>query len=127
MGFRFSVRRQGRLTPWPAVMIVLALAGCGKSGSDQAKATFTANPNPIIVTDGTKTGVTKLTWNTLATKEVEIRVGKPDGPVLCKGSGAGSCDTLKWVTDGMTFYLQDSTVKATEPSATLATVTVQVK
>jgi hypothetical protein len=127
MGYRFSVRQQGRLKLWLAAMIVLALAGCGKTVSEQPRATFTANPNPITVTDGTRLGVTKLTWSTLATKGVEIHVGKPDGPLLCKGPGAGSCDTLKWVTDGMTFYLQDSTVKATEPSATLATVVVHVK
>jgi hypothetical protein len=127
-----------------AVTIALTLSACGKSGSDETptragqtpaasvvvanpRATFTADPNPVTVTDGTKLGITKLTWNTTATKFAEIHVGKPDGPLLCQGRDTGSCDTQKWVTDGMVFYLQDSAGKATDPSATLAAVTVQVK
>lgn len=126
-----------------AITIALTLIGCGKSGSDETstgapkppttgivanpRASFTAEPNPVTVTDGTKLGITKLTWNTIATKFVEIHVGKPDGPLLCQGYATGSCETAKWVTDGMTFYLQDSSGKVTDPSATLAAVTVQVK
>src|SRR5277367_5839889 len=118
-----------------AVTIALTLIGCGKSGSEETsnsagqtpaasvvvpnpRATFTADPNPVTVTDGTKLGITKLTWNTTATKFAEIHVGKPDGPLLCQGRDTGSCDTQKWVTDGMVFYLQDSAGKATDPSAT---------
>ncbi len=126
----------------PTVTVALTLIACGKSGSDETsngtgqpaaalvpnpRATFTAAPNPVIVTDGTKLGVTKLTWNTTATKFVEIHVGKPDGPLLCQGYSTGSCDTGKWVTDGMIFYLQDSSGKVTDPSATLAAVAAQVK
>jgi hypothetical protein len=110
-----------------AVSSALALIGCGKSPSEHSRASFTADPNPVTVTDGTKMGVTKLTWNTTAAKFVEIRVGKPDGPLLCEGNSTGSCVTAKWVTDGMTFYLQDSAGKVTDPTATLATVSVQVK
>jgi len=126
------------------IAAALTLIGCGKSGSEETstatgqtppasavvanpRATFTADPNPVAVTDGTKLGITKLTWNTTATKFAEIHVGKPDGPLLCRGYGTGSCDTAKWVTDGMTFYLQDSSGQATDASATLAAVTVQVK
>jgi hypothetical protein len=120
----------------PALTIAFALMGCGKSGPkatstsavvSNPRASFTADPNPVTVTDGTKLGVTKLTWSTTAAKFVEIRVGKPDGPLLCEGTSAGSCNTAKWVTDGMTFYLQDSSGKVTDPSATLAAISVQVK
>lgn len=128
-------QRQRMLTFLTA--IALTLIGCGKSSETSGsvgkpvvanpRASFTAEPNPVTVTDGTKLGITKLTWNTTAAKFVQIRVGKPDGPLLCEGSNAGSCDTAKWVTDGMIFYLQDSAGKVTDPSATLAAVTVQVK
>lgn len=130
-------QRQRMLSLLTAVAIALTLIGCGKSGETSAsaskplvanpRASFTAEPNPVTVTDGTKLGITKLTWNTTAAKFVQIRVGKPDGPLLCEGSNTGSCDTAKWVTDGMIFYLQDSAGKVTDPSATLAAVTVQVK
>ncbi len=137
-----TTQRQRILLILTAITIALTLIACGKSGSEETstgagqppvpavanpRASFTATPNPVTVTDGTKLGITKLTWNTTATKFVEIHVGKPDGPLLCQGFGSGSCDTAKWVTDGMTFYLQDSTGKVTDPSATLAAVTVQVK
>ena len=141
---RIARQKPRILSLLPAVTIALTLIGCGKSGSEEAstgtgqspiasvavanpRATFTADPNPVTVTDGTKLGITKLTWNTTATKFAEIHVGKPDGPLLCEGYGTGSCVTAKWVTDGMIFYLQDSTGKVTDPSATLAAVTVQVK
>jgi hypothetical protein len=136
-------RKQRILLCLSAVTIAFTLIGCRKTGSKEAssgtgkppvavvvanpRASFTADPNPVTVTDGTKLGVTRLIWNTTATKFVEIRVGKPDGPLLCEGHSAGSCDTAKWVTDGMTFYLQDSQGKVTDPSATLAVVTVEVK
>jgi hypothetical protein len=124
MGVRIYLQMQGLRTLLTAVLLVAAwLSGCGKS----ARATFAADPNPVTVTNGSKLGKTKLTWNTAATNTVEIHVGKPDGPILCKGSSTGSCETLKWVTDGMTFYLQDSSRRPTDPSATLSTLSVHVK
>src|SRR5271157_2318515 len=141
---RLTRQRQCTLAFLLAITIVLTLIGCGKSGSDESsagagqtptssvavanpRATFTADPNPATVSDGTKLGVTKLTWNTTATKSVEIHVGKPEGPLLCRGTSTGSCDTGKWVTDGMIFFLQDSAGNVTDSSATLAAVRVQVK
>jgi hypothetical protein len=41
---------------------------------------------------------------------------------------SGSCETGKWVTDGMTFYLQDSAVaNPTDAGATIASVTILVQ
>ena len=138
MASHIARQRQRILTLVLAVAIALTLIGCGKSGSEEKstgasvvvanpRATFTADPNPLTVTDGTNLGITKLTWNTTATSLVEIHVGKPSGGLLCKAGSSGSCETGKWVSDGMTFFLQDSSGNATDPSATLAAVTVQVK
>ena len=125
--------------------IALTLIGCGKTGSEDKasggneapaasvivanpRATFTASPNPVTVSDGSKLGIVKLTWDTSATKSAEIRVGKPDGTLLCNGPSTYACDTGKWVTDGMTFYLQDSTAaKPTDAAATLNAVTVRLQ
>src|SRR5208283_1790396 len=104
------------------VAIALTLTGCGKSDSAEKapdtppvsvavanqRATFTADPNPVTATDSHKLGVTKLSWSTTATKAAEIHVGKPDGALLCVGYATGACTTGQWVTNGMTFYLQDS-------------------
>jgi hypothetical protein len=119
---------------------VFMLAACGKPqpGGDMSaapaiavsalRASFSASPNPTHpIVDG-RLGQTKLEWTTSAVKFAEIHVGKPDGPLFCKGTEKGSCETGQWVTNGMTFFLQDSTAaKPTDPAATLATVTVVVK
>jgi hypothetical protein len=119
----------------PALFVVNACGGKGKS-SDQsatvvtgdADAQFTATPNPIALTDGGFQGVTTLDWHTTKTQAAEIHVGSPGGQLFCSLGGTGSCQTGKWVTNGMTFYLQNSkAAKPTDPSATLAVMTVQVK
>ncbi len=95
--------------------------------ADRHRAAFSASPNPITVADGSKAGITRLSWDSKASNPVEIHVGKPDGILLCRRAGSGFCDTGKWVTDGMTFYLQDaSSLKPTDPAATLATLVVRV-
>jgi hypothetical protein len=62
---------------------------------------------------------------------VEIHVGAPDGPMLgqfrSRGPASGVAKTGDWVSDGMTFYLQDVAGKALIPQYTLATVRVSVK
>ena len=139
MKSRIFLQRQGIQAFLPIVTVALILAGCGKSQSNETgapgasvaspRATFTADPNPVIVTtDTAKLGETSLKWSSTITQSVEIHVGKPDGVLFCKGGGAGSCTTGQWVTDGMTFYLQDSAVaKPTDAAATLAAVTVRVQ
>jgi hypothetical protein len=137
----FSSRHPGLAILVP-VTVSLMLMGCGKTDSEEKtadtpsvpasvanlRATFTADPNPVTTADSHKLGVTKLTWSTTATKAAEIHVGKPDGALLCVGYATGACTTGQWVTDGMTFYLQDSGApKPTDASATLATVTAKVQ
>ncbi len=145
MGLRLSLSSQSISAVLIPAMAALMLIGCGKSGSDEKpaesapaapvsaaianpRATFAADPNPVVVTDGSKLGVTKLTWNTTATTFAQVRVGKPDGTLLCEGHSTGTCQTGKWVSDGLVFYLQDSSApKPTDPSATLAVVTAKVQ
>lgn len=113
------------------VFVVLSSAGfvlnaCGKHAAPVDPDTqFTATPNPIPITDGDFHGVTTLRWTTKKTQYAEIHVNAPDGTLFCALRDTGSCTTGKWVTDGMTFYLQNTSApKPTDRSATLAVVTV---
>lgn len=69
-------------------------------------------------------GQTTLTWTTTGITRAEVRVNAPNGSMFA-GSGAGtfSSTTGQWVTDGMTFYLQNVSNRLPVTSAnTLATV-----
>jgi hypothetical protein len=138
MKSHISLRGKFILTLLLAISLAIMLSGCGKSQPDEtsappasapvvnSRATFTASPNPAKGAAGL--AETSLNWNTTATPGAEIHVGKPDGVLLCKGHATGSCATGKWVSDGMTFYLQDSAAaKPTDPAATLAAVVVKVQ
>jgi hypothetical protein len=84
--------------------------------------TFTANPNPIVVCDGTGLGITTLNWYAPGESLVQVREGSANGTILTSGGSSGSFTTGKTVTDGMVFYLM-------RPNSTtvLATVTVNVQ
>ena len=76
-------------------------------------------------------GVTTLTWTSVpVVTATEVHVDSPTGPVFSKMLGrqapAGKT-TGKWVSDGMTFYLQDVSGGLPLTAAnTLATVAVPV-
>ncbi len=87
---------------------------------------LTASPNPIPVTGGAD-GTTTLTWNAPNAQIIQIRVGSPNGPLLTDYGPSGSMTTGAWVTDGLTFYLQDLTGgKPLTAANTLASVTVHL-
>ncbi|MCW5971566.1 MAG: polysaccharide deacetylase family protein [Blastocatellales bacterium] len=89
---------------------------------------ISATPNPIIISGQTRVGVTKLVWSCAGAQEVEVRIGAPDGPLFSRSGASGQATTGEWVTDGMTFHLQDvSGRRPLLPEHTLATVTVGVK
>ena len=69
-------------------------------------ATLSAFPNPVPVT-GAAEGATTLIWNVSNAQFIEILVGTPTGPLFADGGNRGSATTPTWVTDGMTFYVQD--------------------
>jgi 6-phosphogluconolactonase len=116
----------GRLTPTghfygagqPVSIVFLTPPQAGSTAQDGV--TFWANPNPIVVTDNSGYGQTTLSWNTPDVASPEIRVGSPTGPSMGRQASWGSTTTGKWVSDGMTFYLQDG-------STTLASVRVTVR
>jgi hypothetical protein len=83
---------------------------------------------PITLTSGQTSGTTTLTWRTSTAARVQIRVGSPDGTPMTGLEGpTGSAQTGAWVTDGLTFYLQDaSTGDSSGASKTLASVRAQV-
>jgi hypothetical protein len=86
------------------VRVTLTTDGC----PPRPRGTLTATPNPIRVCNGTGVGSTTLNWSSLDTGTVEVHIGAPDGPVFAiTTAGSFSAPTGKWVTEGMTFYLQD--------------------
>ena len=89
---------------------------------------LTATPNPITVTGNAMVGLTTLTWNAPDAQVVEIHVGKLDGPLFARVSNHGSAPTGSWVSDGMTFYLQDVTAgRPLTSDNTLAIVVVHLQ
>jgi uncharacterized repeat protein (TIGR01451 family) len=88
---------------------------------------LTAMPNPALVTSGSL-GMTTLSWSAPSSVQgVELHVDAPDGPLLAAGGQTGTAQTEQWVSDGMTFYLQDVTGGNPLTAAyTLDTVVVRV-
>ena len=69
---------------------------------------FTASPNPIPLTGGSL-GATTISWSAPDAQLIEIHIGSPSGPLFTQDGNRGSEKTGQWVSDGMTFYLQDVT------------------
>jgi hypothetical protein len=88
------------------------------------ESSLSASPNPIPVSAG-QLGVTTLTWNAPSASIVQVRVNGPNGPLLTDNLKSGSMTTGAWVTNGMSFFLQDaSNGNPGSASNTLASVTV---
>ena len=86
---------------------------------------ITAAPNPVAACDGSGLGVTTLSWVSTGASIVEVRLGSPSGPPFARTGPSGTATTGKWVTQGMTFFLQDvSDGRPLTPDNTLATVTM---
>jgi DNA-binding beta-propeller fold protein YncE len=91
-------------------------------------ASLTAIPNPIPVTGNAFLGTATLKWNAPNAQVIEIHVGSPTGPLFTQNGNKGTAITGQWVTDGMTFYLQDVTGgKPLTTANTLATATVHLQ
>jgi hypothetical protein len=88
---------------------------------------FTAVPNPIRPAVGDTAGATTIEWNSVPAQTVEVHVGSPSGTLLASGGSSGSAKTGQSVTDGTTFYLQDTTGgKPLTSTNTLGTLVVRV-
>ena len=84
--------------------------------------TIIATPNPIVPVAGQTSGSTTLSWQAPGFDRVQVRVGSPLGPAMTGVEGSiGSAQTGDWVSNGLTFYLQDLNT-----GNTIASVTVQV-
>jgi hypothetical protein len=98
------------------------------TGITTAGMKLTADPNPIVVRDGSGKGQTTLFWYAPGITSTEIRVNSVDGPILARGGASGTAQTGKWVTNGMTFYLQDASGgRAQSADSTVAKVSVAVE
>jgi glucose/arabinose dehydrogenase len=93
--------------------------------SPTPKGSITALPNPFTA-DAQGLGDTVISWTSYGTSRVEIHINAPDGPAFAGGNpGTFSMATDHWVTDGMTFYLQNVSDGLPLTAAnTLATVTM---
>jgi hypothetical protein len=89
---------------------------------------LSANPNPIPVTGAGTLGMTTINWMAPGAETIEVRVSRPDGPLLVRFASRGSAQTGLWVADGTTFYLQDvSGGKPLTAENTLATIVVRLQ
>ncbi|MGA7409980.1 MAG: Ig-like domain repeat protein, partial [Bryobacteraceae bacterium] len=74
-----------------------------------SQASLTAVPNPLVVLAPNIVGATTLQWNATGAETVELHVSAPAGPLFAEGGASGSATTGPWASDGMLFYLQDTT------------------
>jgi hypothetical protein len=93
----------------------------------KAGTTISANPNPIVTSGGSKFGETAITWSS-TTQHAVWRIGAPDGKLFGGGAASGTIRTGLWVTNGMTFYLQDGDAPdPTSAAATLGSIAITVQ
>jgi hypothetical protein len=80
------------------------------------------------VCDGSGLGVTSVSWTSTGARNLQVRVGSPNGALFAaSGPSSGPLATHKWVANGTTFYLQDTTGNLPlTPANTVSTVTVKV-
>ncbi|MGA7413126.1 MAG: hypothetical protein WBW33_21800 [Bryobacteraceae bacterium] len=89
---------------------------------------FGATPGLVPDPGNTGLGTATLFWNATGSSGVEVHVNSPDGRLFAQAGASGSAASGTWITDGMRFYLQDtSTGTSTSPSDTLAVATVDLQ
>ena len=113
--------RRSRFSPSHMTIRFLCLLGAFLllvSGLSAQTDSIVANPNPILVTDGSGIGVTTISFDAPGVNYTQVYVGVT---LFCAGGASGSCLTGKWVTNGSVFTLKNGST-----GATLASVTVQV-
>ena len=88
--------------------------------------TITTDPNPILVSG--VYGQTELIWSCAACTTTEVHIGSPGGPLFAAGTSTGFATTGTWVTNGMVFYLQNSSNgNATDPANTVGWIEVDTQ
>lgn len=97
----------------------------GSPVSQKNTGTLSADPNPVPA-GPSGLGETTLSW-TSTSNAVELHVNSPNGPLFAAGGSSGSSTTGPWVTNGMTFFLQDASQgNTTDPANTLASLTLHL-
>jgi hypothetical protein len=95
--------------------------------SDDSGAFLSATPDPAAATNSNGYAQVTVTWGAPGVPLVEVHVGAPDGVLFTGGGSSGTVTTGAWVSNGMTFYLQDvSTGNPLSAANTLAKTTVIV-
>ena len=91
------------------LMMRRALRVLSPSGRGRARATISADPNPIPVSDCHAShrprGLTTLSWR--GDRRLELRRGSPDGELAAAGAAGENKSVRVWAEDGTEFYLQD--------------------
>jgi hypothetical protein len=102
-------------------------AGSSDTGGGSSNGTITANPNPAPKS-ANGDAITTISWNAPAgVTTVEVHVVSPSGTLFGGGGPTGSLTTGAWVSNGLTFFLQDvSGGKPLTTANTIGTVTVTV-
>ena len=90
----------------PLLLCALPLACAGQ-------VTFTGSPNPFTA-NANGVGQITLIWSAPGVSTTEVHLFSPSGQLFTRGDSSGSATTGDWVTNGMTFYLQD--VSASTPA-----------
>lgn len=85
---------------------------------------FVASPNPVPVYSPGAPAYTVLYFDVPGANTLQIHIGSPTGPLFTQTGASGIIGTGYWLTDGMTFYLQD--VSNGLPGITVATTTVHL-
>ena len=78
---------------------------CHTGGTPTADIPLVANPNPVTVCNGNRTGMTEMSW--VSTGRVEVRVNSATGNLFARSPGSGSQETGNWVNQGRQFFLVD--------------------
>lgn len=116
-GMRFYLQNVSNGLPLTAANTLATVIMKAPHGS------ISASPNPFTPGPNGK-GQTTLTWTATDRTQVEVHINSPNGSMFAaSGPGTFSSTTGQWVTDGMTFYLQNVSNGLPLTSAnTLATV-----
>ncbi len=98
------------------------------TGTGTGNGAITASPNPASHSSNGDS-MTTISWNAPSgVTAVMITIGSPNGTLFADGGPTGSAPTGQWVSNGMTFYLQNVTGGLPLTAAnTLGTVVVMVQ
>ena len=108
--------------------LATAIATVDTSTPGKAGVLFGATPGLVPDPANTGLGTATLFWNAPGSSGVEVHVNSPDGPLFAQAGASSSAPSGEWITDGMRFYLQDtSSGTSTSPDNTLAVATVDLQ